>query len=54
MNQGAGKMMVHRSHTAMASRTVLVGDAILGLDRMLMMMRLATVVMMTRRGMMNP
>ena len=32
MNQGVGRRMVSRSHEAMASRTVLVGEAMFPLE----------------------
>ena len=46
--------MVERSHTAIERRTMLVGDCIPGLLRMMMMMVLETSVMTARIGMMTP
>ena len=33
MNQGAGQIIIRRSHKAIVIRIVLVGDAILGLNK---------------------
>ena len=52
MNQGPGRRMVSRSLAAMASRRVLVGEDILGLDRTRMIRALAQVVRMLSTGIM--
>ena len=54
MNQGQGRRMVRRSLEAMAGRMVLVGEAILGLERTMMMRALAQVVRMLRTGIIYP
>ena len=54
MNQGPGRRMVRRSQEARASRMMLVGDLILGLDSTMMIRALAKVVMRMRPGMTYP
>ena len=54
MNHGPGRRMVRRSQEAMARRMVLVGEAILGLDRTTIIRALAQVVKMLRTGIIYP
>ena len=54
MNQGPGRRMVRRSLEAIASRMVLVGEAISGLDKTKMIRALAQVVRMLRTGIIYP
>ena len=50
---GPGSRMVRRSHTAMASRTVLVGEVMEDLQRMIMMIMMIVMTHLLRTVMMR-